>query len=97
MGILDIARGRETADDDKGTAQDADRDGTETAAEEETNAGGGKRRLALLALGIVAVVGVAYLVSKRRAAREAEFTEIELEPTDADPNSESESESASTE
>ncbi len=84
MGILDIARGRETDGD---RAPDSD---VEAADPEEEHTRGGSRRWLVL-VGLVAVVGVAYLVSRKRATREAEFTEIELEPT------ESESESASTE
>jgi hypothetical protein len=82
MGILDIGGGRDA--DDESSVDDA------TDAE---RGGRGGRRL-LLAVAVVGVVGVAlYLRSRRRAAREAEFTEIELEPTDVA----SESESTSTE
>ena len=84
MGFLDIARGQEA--DDDGTEVDG---GTADAEESTENS----RRLWPVVLAIVAIAVVGYLVSRQRAAREAEFTEIELEPTE----SESESESASTE
>ncbi|AUV83275.1 hypothetical protein C2R22_17845 [Salinigranum rubrum] len=90
MGILDIARGRET-DGDRTSDTDAEATDAEEIDTEEHTRGGNRRWLVLL--GLVAIVAVAYLVSRKRAAREAEFTEIELEPTE----SESESESASTE
>jgi hypothetical protein len=90
MGFLDIARGQEA--DDDGTEVDG---GTADAEEstESTENTESSRRLWPVALAIVAIAVVGYLVSRQRAAREAEFTEIELEPTE----SESESESASTE
>jgi hypothetical protein len=85
MGLLDSRRGRDA--DDEPSA--------ETESETETNAagsdGGGRRWLVAAVGGLIAVGAILYLRSRRRAAREAEFTEIELEPT------ESESESASTE
>jgi LPXTG-motif cell wall-anchored protein len=90
MGILDIARGRET-DGDRTPDTDAEATDAEEVDTEERTGGGNRRWLVLL--GLVAIAAVAYLVSRKRAAREAEFTEIELEPTEP----ESESESASTE
>jgi hypothetical protein len=82
MGLFNSARGRE-ADDEP-----ADEGG----APEPTGRGGGRRRWLLAGLVAAVAVGL-YLRSKRRAAREAEFTEIELDPVD----SETESEPTSTE
>lgn len=88
MGFLDIAGSSET-DDDQHT------EGDDVPSDVEARSGSNRRWLVVA--GLVALVGIAYLVSRKRAAREAEFTEIELEPVDSDPESESESESASTE
>lgn len=83
MGLLDSRRGRDA--DDEPSAE------TETEANAAGSDGGSRRWLVAAVGGVIAVGAVLYLRSRRRAAREAEFTEIELEPT------ESESESASTE
>ena len=95
MGILDIVRGRETDDSPADTEPDAETVDavTETdGADDPDEAGRRGGRRWLLVLGGVVTVGLAlYLRSRRRAAREAEFTEIELGPV------ESESESTSTE
>ena len=89
MGLLDITRGG-TEDDDPATGTDATGAGD---AEDSvpTESSGGRRWLALVLDGLVAVGLAIYLRTRQRAAREAEVTEIELESTG------SESESASTE
>ena len=89
MGLLDITRGG-TEDDDPTTGTDATGAG-DADDPVPTESNGGRRWLAVVLVGLVAVGLAIYLRSRRRAAREAEFTEIELEPTG------SESESASTE
>jgi hypothetical protein len=92
MGILDIVRGRETDESPADTEPDAEAADTVTEADGTDEAGGSGGRRWLLVLGGIVAAGLAlYLRSRRRAAREAEFTEIELEPV------ESESESTSTE
>jgi hypothetical protein len=92
MKILDIARGES---EEPPTAADGT-DGTddaETAAARRS--GRGRRRwLAAVLVGLGAFVLAVYLRSRRRAAREAAFTEIELD-AGTDPESGSGSESAS--
>jgi type VI protein secretion system component VasK len=88
MGFLDLTNGSETNDDQV-------TDGDDVPSDVEAESGPNRRWLFIA--GLVALAAVAYLVSRKRAAREAEFTEIELEPVDSDAESESESESASTE
>jgi hypothetical protein len=65
-------------------------DGDDEATDADTDASGGGRRRWLLVGLAVAVVAALYLRSKRRAAREARFTEIELDPVDSDSGAESE-------
>ena len=69
-------------------ADDAGEQATDTDTDADTS-GGGHRRWLLVGL-VVAVVAALYLRSKRRAAREARFTEIELDPVDSDSGAESE-------
>ena len=61
----------------------------------ETDDTGGRRRWLLLGLAVAA--GVALYALSRRASRQAEFTEIELDPVDADADAETESGPTSTE
>jgi hypothetical protein len=86
MGLFTSSRTRD--------AEDEPADGTDDESPADTDGSGGRRRWLLL--GLVIVAGVAlYALSRRRASREAEFTEIELDPVDGD--SETESEPTSTE
>ena len=90
MGILNLTRSGDAGDDDA-TVDEAPADATDDASEPS----GGRRRWLLL--GVVAAVLVAAVVLRRRVAREAEFTEIELDPVDETDAVESESESTSAE
>lgn len=84
---MDLFTSNRTRDADDEPADSADDQSPGDAA--DTDGSGGRRRWLLL--GVVVAVGVTlYLRSRRRASREAEFTEIELDPVDSDSATESE-------
>jgi hypothetical protein len=79
MALFNRSRTRDTADETADETGDGQADAPET-----------KSRRRWLLVGLVVAAAALYLRSKRRAAREARFTEIELDPVDADSGAESE-------